>query len=142
MTQEELDAAIADLIVAQDKPKNTGNSHKRKQWENRRNWQLCTIGRTCKTGYAKICPLAKQKPATRNVYKSWLCWECCVDLHSYWRMSGVFYSCDSDTHYKRFSYNCKGLRVAFNRLFRRTFKGDIGNFGYYRKIFDYAWECI
>lgn len=30
MTQEELDAAIAELIIPQEKPQSTGNSHKRK----------------------------------------------------------------------------------------------------------------
>ena len=50
MTQDELDAVIAELIIVQKKTKGTGNSHKRKQWENRRNWRCCTIRQTCKLG--------------------------------------------------------------------------------------------
>ena len=37
MTQKELDATITYLIIVQEKPKSTGNSYRRKQWENRRN---------------------------------------------------------------------------------------------------------
>ena len=35
VTIEELEATIAELIIPQEKAKSTGNSHKRKQWENR-----------------------------------------------------------------------------------------------------------
>lgn len=53
MTQDELDVAIDKVIIVQNKPKSTGNSHKRKQWENRLNWRRCTIRQTCKLGSLK-----------------------------------------------------------------------------------------
>ena len=144
LTQEELYTTLAELIIMQEKPKSTGNSHKRKQWENRRNWRLCTMGMSCKMGYVKICPIANMKPFKRKVAKSLICRDCCVNLRSPWGiiMGGVIYWCDHDTHYKRVSYNCKGLRVELNRRLRRTCKGEIGNYGYYRKMFEYQWECV
>ena len=39
MTQEELNKMIDEIIIPQEKPKSTGNSHKRKQWENRKYWR-------------------------------------------------------------------------------------------------------
>ena len=149
MTQEELDATIADLIIVQEKPKSTGNSHKRKQWENRRYWHLCTMGKTCKLGYVKICLIAKQKSSS-GYMRSSVCWECVCCWHGFsspWGiMGGVGYSCDSGTHYKKFSNKCPEFRRELNRLIRRrtkrTDKDDIGNYGYYRKIFDYEWGCV
>lgn len=82
MTQEELDATIAELIIAQEKPKSTGNSHRRKQWENRCNWHLCTMGKTCKLGYVKVCPIAKQKSSS-GYMRSSVCWECVCCWHGF-----------------------------------------------------------
>ena len=147
MTQEELDATIAELIVPQEKPKSTGNSHKRKQWENRRNWRLCTIGKSCKMAYVKICPMAKIKSPNFRRFKSPLCGDCICNLSSPWGiyMGWVSYDCDR-SRYRKFSYNCTGFRRELNRLIRRrtkrTDKDDIGNYSYYRKIFDYVWGCV
>ena len=142
MTQEELDATIADLIIVQEKPKSTGNSHKRKQWENRRNWHLCTIGKSCKMAYVKICPIAKIKD-----FDNPLCWDCICELSSPWGiyMGWVSYDCDG-SRYRKFSYNCTGFRRELNRLIRRrtkrTDKDDIGNYSYYKKMFEYQWKCV
>ena len=57
MTDEELNAAIAEIIIPQEKPKSTGNSHRRKQWENEKYWYLCTKRKSCKLGKVKICEL-------------------------------------------------------------------------------------
>ena len=126
MTPEELNVMIKELIIPQEKPKSTGNSHRRKQWENRRNWRLCTIGKSCKVAYVKVCPLAKIKAPNFRRFKSSL---------------GVSYDCDK-LRYIKFSYNCTGFRRSLNRLIRRTCKGDIGNYSYYKKIFEYKWECV
>ena len=58
MTLEELDVAIAEIIIPQEKPKNTGNSHRRKQWENEKYWHLCTKWKSCKVGKAKNANLS------------------------------------------------------------------------------------
>ena len=143
MTVKELDAAIAEIIIPQEKPKSTGNSHKRKQWENRRNWRLCTIGRSCKMAYVKVCPIAKIKSSNfRRCYKSPLCGDCICDLSSSWGfMVGISYDCDR-RRYIKYSYNCTGFRRELNRRLRRTVKGEIGNYSYYKKIFEYQWECV
>ena len=148
MTQEELDTTIAELIIMQEKPKSTGNSHKRKQWENRRNWRLCTIGKSCKMAYVKICPIAKIKNPRFGYIKSPLCDDCICNhgLDSPWGIMGwVSYSCDK-VRYKKFSYNCTGFRRELNRLVRRHTKRvdkyDIGNYSYYRKMFEYEWDCV
>ena len=145
MTVEELDAAIAEIIIPQEKPKSTGNSHKRKQWENRRNWRLCTIGKSCKLGYIKICPIAKIKAPKFRFSKSPRCDDCICNykLESPWGiyMGWVSYDCDR-RRYRKFSYNCTEFRRELNRRLRRTFKGEIGNYSYYRKIFEYQWECV
>ena len=142
MTQEELDATIAELIIVQEKPKSTGNSHRRKQWENRRNWRLCTLGKSCKMAYVKICPIAKIKN-----FVSSLCWDCICELSSPWGifMGWVSYDCYGQ-RYRKFSYNCTGFRRKLNRLIRRrtkrTDKDDIGNYSYYKKMFEYQWKCV
>lgn len=144
MTSEKLDAAIAEIIIPQEKSKSKGNSHKRKQWENRQNWRHCTIGKSCKLGYIKICPIAKMKAPKFRFSKSPLCDDCICNygLASSWSfMVGVSYDCDS-RRYKKYSYNCTGFRRELNRRFRRTVKGEIGNYSYYRKIFEYQWECV
>ena len=142
MTQEELDATIAELIIMQEKPKSTGNSHKRKQWENRRNWRLCTVGKSCKMAYVKICPIAKIKD-----FDSPLCWDCICELSSPWGiyMGWVSYDCE-EQRYRKFSYNCTGFRRKLNRFIRRrtkrTDKDDIWNYSYYKKMFEYQWKCV
>lgn len=140
MTTEELDLAVAEIIIPQEKPKSTGNSHKRKQWENRRNWRICTIGKSCKLGYLKICPIAKQKSSKLNMDKSSVCWHCVCWCHrtcgkawllvTPWFMGATHYSCRR-TRYEKWSYNDKGLRIELNRRIRRTCSGDIGNYNYY-----------
>lgn len=148
MTQEELDVTIAELIIVQEKPKSTGNSHKRKQWENRRNWRLCTMGKTCKLGYVKVCPVAKQK--SLGYMRSSVCWECVCYWHGFSSPWGIYmgwvsYDCDRQ-RYRKFSYNCTGFRRELNRLIRRctkrTDKDDIGNYSYYKKMFEYQWKCV
>ena len=142
MTPEELNVMIKELIIPQEKPKSTGNSHRRKQWENRRNWRLCTIGKSCKVAYVKVCPLAKIKAPSFRRFKSSLCIDCIFDLSSTWGgFCGVSYDCDK-LRYIKFSYNCTGFRRELNRRLRRTCKGDIGNYSYYKKIFEYKWECV
>ena len=74
MTQEELDMTIAELIITQEKLKSTENSYKCKQWENRRNWHLCTMRKTCKLAYVKFCPTAKQKSS--GYMRGSVCWKC------------------------------------------------------------------
>ena len=138
MTNEELNLQIEKIILPQEKPKSTGNSHRRKQWENRRNWRLCTIGKSCKVAYVKVYPLAKIKAPNFRRFKSSLCIDCICDLSSPWGFCGVSYDCDK-LRYIKFSYNCTGFRRALNRLIRRTCKGEIGNYSYYKKIFEYKW---
>ena len=142
MTHDEFDTVIAELIIPQEKTRSTGNSHRRKQWENQRYWRLCTMGMSCKLSYVKVCPIAKQVPLKHHI-KSPTCWDCvCYGFSSPLIMGGVGYCCAFGTYYKRWSNNRKWLRVAFNRRFRRNFKGDVGNYGYYRRVFDYEWECV
>ncbi len=146
MTTEELDELIKEIIIPQEKPKSTGNSHKSKQWENRRNWRLCTIGKSCKMAYVKVCPIAKIKNPKFRYSKNSLCVDCICDLSSPWGMFvSIDYDCDRG-RYKKFSYNCTGFRRYLNRLIRRRTnnieKYDIGNNGYYKKIFEYKWACV
>lgn len=147
MTAEKLDAAIKEIVLLKEKSKSTGNSHSRKQWENRRNWRLCTIGKSCKIGWVKICSIAKQKPLKHRIIKSQICKECIfwcgrrLQLYSAGKMGKVYYWCDTGTHYGRYSHNCKELRIEINRRIRR-YKGEIGNNSYYRKMFEYKWDCV
>ena len=147
MTTEELDELIKAIIIPQEKPKSTGNSHNRKQWENRRNWRLCTIGKSCKMAYVKVCPLAKIKTPHFRRFKSPLCGDCICNLSSPWGMfmGWVSYDCDR-MQYKKFSYNCTGFRRYLNRLIRRRTNNienyDIGNYSFYKKIFEYKWACV
>ena len=137
LTQAELDLAISEIIVAQEKPRSTQNSHRRKQWENRRNWRLCTVSESCKLGVVKNCSHKKNYN-----YFAPPCENCCgqFGLSSFGRLGGV-YTLDCNSRYKKFSYNCKILRDYLNR-YVRYFKGEIGNYGYYRKMFDYLWGCV
>ena len=143
MTAEELNLLIKAIIIPQEKPKSTGNSHRRKQWENRRYWRLCTIGESCKMAYIKICPSAKIKAPNFRYIKSPLCKDCICYLSSPWGvyMGGVSYDCDK-ARYIRYYNNCTGFRRELNRRIRRTCKGEIGNYSYYKKIFEYQWKCI
>ena len=132
MTAEELDAAIAEIIILQEKPKSTQNSHRRKQWENKKYWRFCTVGDSCKLGRFKD----KFKNFTED------------DLEWYERLSSkcfrlVWIVYDFNRcYYKKYSYNKKKFRIDLNRRIRRTYKGEIGNYSYYKKIFEYHWRCI
>lgn len=129
MTQQELDAAIAEIIIPQKKSRSTQNSHRRKQWENRRNWRLCTIGESCKIGVIKSCkePYDFFSPRCEDCYGKW--W-----LSSNGR--GGVCTDDCKSRYKKFSWNSKSLRDFNNRCVRR-YKGDIGDYCYYKKMFEY-----
>lgn len=133
MTQDELDAAIAEVIIIQDKPKSTGNSHKRKQWENRRYWRLCTIGETCKFGspkdYEKLCNFYDKFPHWISCSASWCC-----------GLSYLNYGEDKH-HFTWYSYHSKYHRKTAARHIRK-YKGEISNGGMYRKIYDYYQCCI
>lgn len=130
MTREELDDLIAELIILKEKPKNTGNSHRRKQWENRRNWRLCTVGKSCKIGVIKSC---------RENYWSAYCGKCYGrwGLSSYGR--GGIYTRNCKGRYRKFSslnFDSKTLK-AVKRVECRTprrFKGDISNGSEYKRI--------
>ncbi|MBQ7704402.1 MAG: hypothetical protein IJT73_03100 [Selenomonadaceae bacterium] len=137
MTQEELNAAISEIIVAQEKFKSTGNSHKRKQWENRRNWRLCTVGETCKLGSFKDYD-ALYKFYDEN-FPQWISWVRWLSGPG-GIFAGVHY-CKRRRHFCRYSFNNKWLRNFAERVVRR-YKGEISNGSMYRKIFDYQWGCI
>ena len=136
MTQEELNMVIAEIIIPAEKPKSTGNSHKRKQWENLRNWRLCTIGESCKLGslkdYEELCKFYDQF----KHWIGWIGWICSPGGI----FAGVYY--DTDRHYfKHHSYNKKWLRNFAERRVRK-YKGEISKGGMYRRFFDYQWSCI
>lgn len=135
MTLKELDVAIAEIIIPQVKPKNTGNSHRRKQWENEKYWHLCTKWKSCKVSKVKNCELVGKG------YNS-LCRDCFCFLNGArfgMGLAGIFFDCDSG-RFKTYSCNSKILRNYGNRAVRR-YKDDIGNFSYYKKIFDYYYNC-
>ena len=94
MTQEELNKMIDEIIIPQEKTKSTGNSHKRKQWENRKYWRLCTIGKSCKIGKIKTCEAAKIKKYNTGKIVNPLCVDCTYwsNLRYSWSlgMAGVF----------------------------------------------------
>ena len=136
MTQAELDAAISEIIVAQDKPRSTQNSHRRKQWENRRNWRLCTIRQTCKLGSLK------NYEALYKFYDQFnhrIYWVSCLSSPG-GIFAGVHYDRERH-HFRRHSYNSKWLRNFAERQVRK-YSGEISNGAMYRKIFDYDWSCI
>lgn len=137
MTQEELDAAIAEVIITQDKPKSTGNSYKRKQWENRRNWRRCTIRQTCKLGSLKDY---------EELYKFYDRFPQCIG----WRLtfpqsldtglSSLNY--DEEKHqFTWHSYHSKYHRKTAARHVRK-YKDEIADGSMYRKIYDYCQCCI
>lgn len=130
MTREELDAVIVKLIVAQYKPRSTGNSHHRKRWENQRYWRLCTVGESCKIGVIKSC---------RENYWSPCCEKCYGrrGLTSYGK--GRVYTRNCKSRYRKFStsnFDCKTLKVVKRVECRtpRRFKGDISNGSEYKRL--------
>ena len=74
MTQEELNKAISEIVIPTEKPKSTGNSHRRKQWENRRYWWQCTVGKTCKLGSLKDYEELYRFYYKFNHYIHWVSW--------------------------------------------------------------------
>lgn len=135
MTQDELDAVIAKVIITQYKPKSTGNSHKRKQWENQRYWRLCTIGETCKLGspkdYEKLCNFYDKFPRCLG----WLTFPQSLETS----LSSLTY--DEEKHqFTWHSYHSKYHRKTAARHVRK-YKGEIANGGMYKKIYDYVYEC-
>lgn len=130
MTPDELDAALAQLIASQLKPRSTQNSHRRKCWENLRIWRVCTLGKSCKLG------AYKQRVVDGGS------WNGAEDfyLHSYYRgISGIF-RWERHDYFVEFSYHKKFVRQWANRRVRR-YKGEVADHSFYRKIFDYEWEC-
>lgn len=141
MTLEELNAAMAEIIIPQEKPKSTGNSHRRKQWENKKYWHLCTKWKSCKLGKVKHCELVGKEKNTGRYNR--LCEDCFCFLHEprfSIGLAGVFFDCDSD-RFRRYSYNSKILRNYSNRAVRR-YKDEIAEGSMYRKIFEYAYSCV
>lgn len=139
MTLEELNATIAEIIIPQEKPKSTGNSHRRKQWENKKYWHLCTKQKSCKLGKVKNCELVG-KIDKKIVHP--LCDDCFCFLNGArfsMGLAGIFFDCDSG-RFKKYSCNSKILRKYSNRAVQR-YKDEIGNFSYYKKIFDYVYSC-
>lgn len=135
MTQEELDDLIAELIVAQEKPRSTGNSHKRKQWENRRNWRRCTVSQTCKLGSLKDY---------EELYKFYDIFPRCLGWLTFPQsletsLSSLTY--DEEKHqFTWHSYHSKYHRKTAARHVRK-YKGKIAKGSMYRKIYDYVYEC-
>ncbi|MBQ6006344.1 MAG: hypothetical protein IJT57_05060 [Selenomonadaceae bacterium] len=130
MTLDELDATIAEVIIPQLRPRSTQNSFRRKQWENQRIWRLCTAGKSCKLGaYKQIFNDGKNHEDLEY-----------FSLESYYRgIAGMFRSKWS-SRVREYSYNKKFIRRYANRHVRH-YSGEIGNHSFYRKIFDYEWEC-
>lgn len=136
MTQDELDAAIVEVIIIQYKPKSTGNSHKRKQWENRRSWRRCTIRQTCKLGSLKDY---------EELYKFYDRFPQYLGLVTYLqsldrRLSYITYDVEK-RQFKWVSYHYKYHRKMAAQYVRR-YEGEIANGGMYRKIYDYYQYCI
>ena len=130
MTAEELDEAIAQVVTVQLKPHRKQNSCSRKAWENRRIWRLCTVGKSCKLGaYKSLFNDGKRHEDLRR-----------VRFHSYYRgLAGIFRSCRA-ARVVEYSYNKKFIRHWANKRVRH-YGGEVGNHSFYRKIFDYQWEC-
>ena len=130
MTPDELDTAIAEIVTQQLKPRRTQNSHIRKEWEKRRIWRLCTVGKSCKLGaYKQIFNDGKQhEELTGFKFCSY-----------YGELAGIFRS-SRTSRIVEYSYKKKFIRCWANRRVR-VYRGEVGNHSFYRKIFDYAWEC-
>ena len=139
LTEEELTAEIEKIIIFQEKPKSTGNSHRRKQWENKKYWHLCTKQKSCKLGKVKICELVG------NIDRK-IIHPRCDDCSCYWqnprrfeRLAGIQFDCNTG-RFEKYSYHNKFSR-HFAKKHVRRYKEDIGNFSFYKKIFDYEWDC-
>ena len=136
MTQKELDEVIAELIIPQKKAKSTGNSHKRKQWENQRNWRRCTVGQTCKIGglndYGELYKFYDRFPE----FTGWLTFPESLDTGG---LSHMTYDEDKH-HFTWHSYHSKYHRKTAARHVRK-YKGEIANGSMYRKIYDYVYAC-
>ena len=135
MTSEEMNLAIAEMIIPQEKPKSTGNSHRRKQWENKKYWHLCTKWKSCKVGKVKNCELVGK--IDRKIVHT-LC-DDCFGAEFTMGLAGICFDCNSG-RFKKYSCNSKDLRDYGNRKVRR-YKKEIGNFSCYKKIFDYFYSC-
>ncbi len=131
MTPDELNEAIAQVVTVQLKPRRKQNSYSRKDWENRRIWRLCTVGKSCKLGaYKSLFNDGKRHENLRH-----------VRFHSCYRgLAGMFYFSRA-ARVVEYSYNKKFTRQWANKRVRH-FGGEVGNHGFYRKIFDYQWECL
>lgn len=131
MTLEELDAAIAEIIIPQEEPKNTGNSHRRKQWENKKYWHLCTKWKSCKVGKAKNCELVGKR--YNSLCKDCFCFQ---ETLGFAGMAGVNFDCFTG-RFRKYSYKHTDYRRCVNRWVRRyesNVENEIGNYGYYRKM--------
>ena len=136
MTQEKFDSLIEEILIAQDKPKSTGNSHRRKQWENRRNWRRCTISQTCKLGAMKDYEQLYKFYDRFSQYLHWVMYLESPDR----RLSYITYKVEKH-QFKWVSYHSKYHRKMASRMTRR-YKGEIADGGMYRKIYDYYQSCI
>ena len=134
MTPEDFETAIKEIITPQEKPRSTGNSHKRKQWEKQRYWRLCTIGKSCKFGSLKDYEELYKFYDSLNHWVRKFHW-----LSSYGRMAGFYYIVEGH-YFNSWSCNKKWLRNYAGRKVRR-YSGEIADGGMYRKIYDYVWEC-
>lgn len=130
ITPTEFDAMLAEVIIPQLKPHSKQNSHRRKEWENRRIWRLCTVGKSCKLG------AYKQIFNDGNLHEDWIHFR----FRSYYReLAGMFYFSRA-ARVVEYSYNKKFVRRWANKRVR-LYSGEVGNHSFYRKIFDYKWEC-
>lgn len=136
MTEDELTAEIEKIIIFQEKSRRTQNSHRRKQWENKKYWRLCTKQKSCKLGKIKICELVG-KIDKKIVHPR--CADCFCNPRRFNRLAGIRFDCNTG-RFKKYSYHNKFVRFFAKRAVRQ-YKGDIGNFSFYRKIFDYEWDC-
>ena len=138
MTREEIDALISEIIILQEKPKSTGNSHRRKQWENRRNWRRCTINQTCKLGsledYEELYKFYDSRPYYLG-YVPYLYLQSSDRFLSY-----ITYEVEKH-QFKWVSYHSKYHRNTAARHVRK-YEDEISNGGMYRKIYDYYQSCI
>ena len=130
MTPKELDAALAKIFITQTKPRSSQNSHRRKDWENRRLWKICTASKSCKLGaYKNFFNDGKRHEEFEG-----------FRFGSYYRgIAGVFYSA-RHLRVVEYSYNKKFVRRWADRRVRHC-AGELGDHSFYRKIFDYEWEC-
>lgn len=136
MTNEALDLLIKEIVIPQEKPKSIGNSHKRKQWENRQNWRRCTIRQTCKLGSLKEYEKLYQ---FYDRFNQWLGWVNYLQSEDR-KLSYITYEVNKH-QFKWVSYNSRYHRKTAARCVRR-YKDEIANGGMYRKIYDYFQCCI